>query len=63
MRGSPRILVVKMGGGWLKALLPHSAETVFGRDEDQLSGRLKQIGIREPILIGKVLDFRRRGAR
>lgn len=46
-----RVLIVRMGGGWLKAILPHREETVFGRDEYQLSSRLKQIGIREPVLI------------
>lgn len=47
-----KIVVVKMGGGWLKAILPHREESVFGCDEYQLSSRLKQIGIREPILTG-----------
>ena len=61
--GSLRVVVVKMGGGWLKALLPHREETVFGRDERELSGRLKSIGIREPILAGKILDFPGKGAR
>jgi hypothetical protein len=41
-------LVMKMGGGYLKALLPHRHETVLGRDVQELSGRLKLIGFRDP---------------
>ena len=44
-----RILVVKMGGGYLKAILPDRQETVFGRDEHELAGRLKLRGIWEPV--------------
>jgi hypothetical protein len=36
-----RIPVVKMGGGYLKAILLNGQETVFGRDEKELAGRLK----------------------
>jgi hypothetical protein len=35
-----RIPVVKMGG-YLKAILPSGQETVFGRDEKELVGRLR----------------------
>jgi hypothetical protein len=44
---SRKNLVMKMGGGYLKALLPHRDETVFGRDVQELSGRLKLIGFRD----------------
>jgi hypothetical protein len=46
-----RILVVKMGGGYLKALLPDRYETVFGRDVWEIAGRLKLIGIKEATLL------------
>ncbi len=36
-----RIPVVKIGGGYLKAILLNGEETVFGRDEKELVGRLK----------------------
>jgi len=49
--GVLRILAVKMGGGYLKAILPRRRETVFGRDLGELAGRLKLLGIREPIAI------------
>lgn len=39
---SLRILVVKMGGGYLKAILMNGQETVFGSDEKELAGRLKR---------------------
>ncbi|MGB2645891.1 MAG: hypothetical protein WBF09_08895 [Candidatus Acidiferrum sp.] len=48
-----KIVVVKMGGGWVKGLLPHRDETVFGCDEFQLSRRLRQLKIREFVLIGR----------
>jgi hypothetical protein len=55
-----RILVVKMGGGYLKALLPN-AETVFGADIRELIGRLKfrapAIGV-QPQNIPQILDIR-----
>jgi hypothetical protein len=35
------IPVVKMGGGYLRALLPNVEETVFGCDKRELLGRLK----------------------
>jgi hypothetical protein len=53
MRGSLRIPVVRMGGGYLKAILQGREETVFGRDEDHLVGRLKSIGIRDAVFIGR----------
>jgi len=40
-----RILVVKIGGGYLKAILPDGQETIFGRDEKERAGRLKRRGI------------------
>ncbi|MGA2299884.1 MAG: hypothetical protein ABSG77_04215 [Candidatus Acidiferrum sp.] len=46
-----RIAIVKMGGGYLKAILPRRHETVFGRDERELAGRLKLLGIRDPLAI------------
>jgi hypothetical protein len=36
-----RIPVLKLGGGYLKAILLNGQETVFGRDEKELVGRLK----------------------
>ena len=36
-----RIPVLKIGGGYLKAILLNGEETVFGRDEKELVGRLK----------------------
>jgi hypothetical protein len=41
MMPARKILVVKMGGGYLRAILLHGAETVFGCDIRQLLGRLK----------------------
>ena len=46
-----RIGIVRMGGGYLKAILLDRQETVFGRDEREAFGKLKLIGIREPISI------------
>lgn len=46
-----KIVVVKMGGGYLKAILPRTHETVFGRDEAHLSGRLRELKIREFVFI------------
>jgi hypothetical protein len=37
-----KILVVRMGGGYLKAILLDGQETVWGRDEQELAGRLKR---------------------
>ena len=51
MGAALRISVVKMGGGYLKALLPHRYETVFGRDVGEIVGRLKLIGIKEATLL------------
>jgi hypothetical protein len=36
-----KIPVVKMGGGFLKAILNHGTETVFGRDAKEIAERLK----------------------
>jgi len=49
--GAPEILVVKMGAGYLRAILPRRRETVWGRDERELRGRLALMGIRDPLLI------------
>jgi hypothetical protein len=51
MSDSLRIVIVKMGGGYLKAILADRQESVFGRDEREIVGKLKLIGIREPISI------------
>jgi hypothetical protein len=37
----PRIPVLQIGGGFLKAVLPGGQETVFGHDWRELVGRLK----------------------
>ena len=44
---SRSILIVKIGGGYLKAILPGGGSTVFGRDHAELVGRLKQIRVVE----------------
>jgi hypothetical protein len=44
-----RIRIVRMGGGYLKAILLDRQESVFGRDEREIFGKLKLIGIREPV--------------
>jgi hypothetical protein len=49
MMNSLRVVVVKMGGGYLKAILPDREESVFGRDEHELFGRLKSRGISQPL--------------
>ena len=36
--GALRIPVVKIGGGYLKAILRNGQECVFGRDEKELEG-------------------------
>jgi hypothetical protein len=38
-----RILVVRMGGGYLKAILLNGEETVWGRGLQELAGRLKRL--------------------
>jgi hypothetical protein len=48
-----RIVIVKMGGGYVKAVLPRRRETVFGRDDGELAGRLKLLGIRLPMTIAE----------
>ncbi len=40
--------MLKMGGGYLRAILRNGRETVFGRDERELIGRLK----RRPEVVG-----------
>jgi hypothetical protein len=48
-KNGSRILVVKMGGGYLKAILSSDRrESVFGCDEQELAGRLKQRGMTLP---------------
>jgi hypothetical protein len=44
-----RIQVVRMGGGYLKALLPDREQTIYGRDEKELLGKLKRLRISDPI--------------
>jgi hypothetical protein len=44
-----RIVVVKISGGSFKAILPDGQETIIGRDEKELLGRLKRRGISDPI--------------
>lgn len=36
-----KVPVVRMGGGFIKAVLNNGAETVFGRDEREIAERLK----------------------
>jgi hypothetical protein len=43
------IRVVRMDGGYLKAILPGQQETVFGRDNRELDGKLKRLGMREKL--------------
>jgi hypothetical protein len=45
------IFVVRIGGGYLKALLPQTRETIFGCDVREIAGRLKLKGISDAILI------------
>ena len=59
MRAS-KILVVKMGGGYLKAILADRQEITFGRDEKELAGGLKLRGISEPISVVKRTQIGRR---
>ncbi len=57
-----RIMVMKMGGGYFKAILLNGEETVFGRDLKELIGRLKtrpQVLPVHPRYIGSALDIRR----
>ncbi len=51
--GASKIIVVKMGGGYVKAILPCRRETVFGRDNGELAGRLKLMGMRLPMAIAE----------
>lgn len=44
---SSQLLVVKMGGGYIKAILHEGASTVFSRDHAELLGRLKRIKVVE----------------
>jgi hypothetical protein len=50
---APAILVVQRGGGYVKAILPRRRETVFGRDDGELAGRLKTLGFRDPLAMMK----------
>jgi hypothetical protein len=55
-----RIPVVKMGGGYVKAILSNGEETVFGRDLGDLIGRLKlraQLLPVPPKYVAEVLDI------
>jgi hypothetical protein len=57
-----RILVVKMGGGYVKAILLNREETVFGRNLGELIGRLKlraQLLPVPPKYVAQALDIRR----
>jgi len=47
--GVLRIPVVKIGSGYLKAILLNGQETVWGRDEKELADGLKGRRISEPI--------------
>jgi len=38
-----------MGGSYLKAILLERQETIFGRDEKELAGRMKFRRISEPL--------------
>lgn len=46
-----KVDVVKIGGGYLKAIVRDGEETVIGRDYGELIGRLKRIGFKEPLLL------------
>jgi hypothetical protein len=58
-----RIPVVRIGGGYLKAILVNGQEIVFGRDEKELIGRLKfrtgMLGMHAHQLVEQALDIRR----
>jgi hypothetical protein len=61
----PRIPVVKMGSGYLRAILLNGREAVYGRDLPELIGRLKfRIGAGSlripPTCVADLLDFRGR---
>jgi hypothetical protein len=56
-----KILVVKLRGGYLRGILMKGKETVFGRDELEIIGRLKRRPKAVPVLprdIGHALDIR-----
>jgi hypothetical protein len=57
-----RIPVLKIGGGYLKAILLNGQETVFGRDEKDV-GRLKfragLLGVHAHQVVEQALDIRR----
>jgi hypothetical protein len=58
---SPRILVLKMGGGFFKAILDNGRQTVFGRDIGELIGRLRtqaQLLPVHPKYVAEVLEIR-----
>jgi hypothetical protein len=56
------IPVVKIGGGYLKAILLNGQETAWSRDERELAGRLKcrpdVLGV-DPKDLEQALDIRR----
>ena len=55
------ILVVRMGGGYFKAILLNGQETVYGRDLTELIGRLKhraQLLPVPPQYVGTALEIR-----
>jgi hypothetical protein len=58
-----RIPVVKIDGGYLKAILLNGQEIVFGRDEKELIGRLKfrtgMLGAHAHQVVEQALDIRR----
>ncbi len=58
-----RIPVLKIGGGYLKAILLNGQETVLGRDEKELVGRLKfrtaVLGVHAHQIVEQALDIRR----
>jgi hypothetical protein len=58
----PRILVGKMDGGYVKAIVMNGEETIFGRDVGELIGRLKlraQLLPMPPRYVAQALDIRR----
>jgi len=42
-----KIVLVRIGGCYLKAILPNREETVYGRDVYELAGRLKLLGFKQ----------------
>jgi hypothetical protein len=61
--GSLKILVLRMGGGYWRAILLNGQETVFGRDLEELIGRLKHRPSALPVpaqYVGEALHIIRR---